>query len=91
MTHEPGSPLELSTVSANNLDNALQPDGIQATLAQPRKSRSTLRIAAILIALSVRRSGINMNLSHQLIEKALTLHRSPRRDHCGHSCSHHLI
>jgi len=62
--HEPGSQLELSTVVANNQDNALQPDGNQTTLAEPEKSRSTLRIAAILIALSVRKSCANINQSY---------------------------
>lgn len=61
---EPASPLELSTVVANNQDNALHPVGNQTTLAEPEKSRSTLRIAAILVALSVRKSGTIINQSH---------------------------
>jgi len=57
---EPDPPLELSTVVVNNQDNA---HGNQTTLTEPEKLRSTLRIAAILVALSVRKSCTNINQS----------------------------
>lgn len=76
MNDQAGPELELSIAIASNQDNALEPDGNRTTLPEPEQSRSRLRIAAILVALSVRKSCTSKNQLHELIEQALPLHRS---------------
>lgn len=68
MNHEAGAELELSIAVASHQDNALEPDGNQTTLPEPEQPRSRLRIAAILVALSVRKSSTSKSRMHKLIE-----------------------
>jgi len=76
MGHDAGSQLELSAPVAGNQENtSLELNSNPVILAEPEKSRSTLRLAAILIALSVRHSCYQSFNINQLMSFSLTQYR----------------